>query len=93
MQEVNIVRNVFADRNDVRLSEIGYKDTRSYFSVLYENKVTKWVCRFYFNSANNKFITLPSENGKDTRIDIDSINELYKYKKEINESLDRRISK
>lgn len=90
LQAFYIVRSLFAHREDVKLCDIGYKDTRIYFNVIYENKVTRWICRFYFNGTN-KFFTLPLENGKDQRIDISSIDELYKYRQELNESLSRRI--
>ncbi|PAF47090.1 hypothetical protein BKH46_05065 [Helicobacter sp. 12S02634-8] len=90
LQAFYIVRSFFADREDIKISDIGYKDTLSYFGVLYQDKVTKWLCRFFLNGSK-KFFTLPGENGKDHRINIESIDEIYNYKKEINEALDKRL--
>lgn len=88
LQAFYIVRGIFAERGDIALERISYKDTRSYFNVLFDNKVTKWICRFYFDGTK-KFFTIMLESEK--RIDINSISEIYKYKKDLNEALDRRI--
>lgn len=39
--------------------EITWKDTESYFSVLYQEKVNRWLFRYYDKS--NPYITLPIE--------------------------------
>lgn len=56
-----------------------YKDTISYFGILYENKVTKWICRIYLKE-NVSFVVIPDENKTEIRYEIQSPNDLYKLK-------------
>ena len=49
------------------INDITYKDNERYMAILYKNKTTKWVCRFYFNGSN-KYITLPNENKKEIEV-------------------------
>ncbi len=69
-------------------NKIACKDTISYFGVLYDNKTTKWICRFYFKE-NVKFITISDDNKNEVRYDIKSINDIYKYKQELTNSLSK----
>lgn len=75
----------------IDLERITYKDTLNYFSVTIDDKVTKWICRLYFNGAT-KFIKFPevdNEGFKDrgAKISINSINDLYSFKDKIVESI------
>ncbi|MGX3097454.1 type I restriction endonuclease [Helicobacter sp. 23-1046] len=88
LQAFYIVKGIFAERGDIALEQISYKDTRSYFGVLFDNKVTKWICRFYLDGGK-KYLVVSLESEK--RININHIDEIYKYKKELNEALDRRM--
>lgn len=56
-----------------------YKDTYSYFGILYENKVTKWICRVYLKE-NVKFVIIPDENKNEIRYEINDIIDIYKLK-------------
>lgn len=69
-------------------NKISYKDTSSYFGVLYENKVTKWICRFYFKEFV-KYIIISDNDKNEIRHDIESINDIYKYKNELLDSLNK----
>lgn len=40
--------------------EIEYKDTESYFGVLYQGKVNRWIVRFY-DKKNSAYIMVPIE--------------------------------
>lgn len=62
--------------------KIYYKDTFTYFGILYDNKVTKWICRMYLKE-NSKYIVIPDVDKKEIRFDINSISDLYKLKKEL----------
>jgi len=55
--------------------------------VLYENKVTKWICRFYFNDKSGKKYILLND---DTGFNIDCLEDIYNHKQELNAALDRR---
>lgn len=63
----------------VKPSSLYYKDTYSYFGVLYENKVTKWICRIYLKE-NVRFIVIPDENKQEIRYELIDITDIYKYR-------------
>lgn len=83
-----IVKNLLKDV--VPMNEITYKDNERYMAILHKNKTTRWICRLYFNSAK-KFITIPDENKKDVRFDIESVYDIEKYKDKLSESLKRYL--
>lgn len=71
------------------IDKITYKDTLSYFNILFEDNTRKWICRLYFNSQN-KYISFPVlENGertlKEEKISLCSIYEITKHKNRIEE--------
>ena len=76
----------------MELDRITYRDTLNYFSVTIDDKVTKWICRLYFNSST-KFIRFPEldEEGSKTdrgpKIAINSINDLYNFKDKLIEAV------
>lgn len=76
-----IVKSLF--EGIVPLNDITYKDTENYMGILYKGKVTNWICRLHFNSSN-KYITVPDDNKKPIRIDIDNV---YDIRNSVNELL------
>lgn len=65
--------------------KITYKDSQSYFAILYGTKRTNWICRLVLNE-NKKVLTFP--NGEHFK--IKDINELYEYKEKfIHSSVER----
>ncbi|MDE5859017.1 MAG: type I restriction enzyme HsdR N-terminal domain-containing protein [Oscillospiraceae bacterium] len=83
-----IIKNLLKDV--VPMEEITYKDNERYMAILHKNKTTRWICRLYFNSAK-KFITIPDENKKDVRIDIDTVYDIEKHKDELVTALNRYL--
>lgn len=69
----------------MNLDDISYKDTLSYFGILYQGKVTKWVCRLYFNTSK-KSITFPDG----TNVGIEKLEDLYNLKDEIIKAYESR---
>lgn len=63
-------------------SNLYYKDTYSYFGILYENKVTKWICRVYLKE-NVKFVIIPDESKKEIRYEINNVTDIYNLKDKI----------
>lgn len=57
---------------------IVYRDSQSYFSVLLDDNNRKTVCRLYL-SPNRKQIGLFDESKKETRTEIASLDDIYKY--------------
>ncbi len=73
-------------RSEINLDRITSKDTESYFGVLLDNNVRKWICRF--DLSMTKTLILPTEiKGKYNKYLLESINDLYKYNEEILEIL------
>ena len=85
LQAFYIVKGILAEVVDVNL--IHYKDTTSYLSILFEGKVTKWVCRIMLKRST-KTIVFPNEICAE-KITFKSINDLYKHKGLILESCRR----
>ena len=52
----------------------------------------KWIYRLYFNSSK-KGITIADENKKEVRYYIVNLNDIYKYKNELAEALNRYLEK
>lgn len=67
-------------KEEIDPSRVFYRDNKSYFNVLLDDTIRKWVCRLGFNSTN-KYIQLNDVNR--TFIKIDSVNDILNYKEEI----------
>lgn len=74
LQAYYIIRSILG--SCIPLERITYKDTISYFSVLIDNKVTRWICRIFFKE-NVKYAIIPNEQGN-VRYPLDTIDDLYK---------------
>ena len=83
-----IVKSLSSDIIDS--NRIYYKDTLSYFGIMVDNKVTKWFCRFYFGDKK-KSICIADANKNSQWFEINNINEIYKYKDLIQESIKNHI--
>lgn len=83
-----IIKNLLKDV--VPMGEVTYKDNERYMAILHKNKTTRWICRLFFNSSK-KFITVPDDNKKDVRIDIDSVYDIEKHKDELIAALNRYL--
>ncbi|WP_085524491.1 type I restriction endonuclease [Tuberibacillus sp. Marseille-P3662] len=67
-------------KEHVDTERLYYRDNRSYFNVLLDDNIRRWVCRLGLNS-NNKYIQLNDTNKSQYR--IDSVEDVLKYKDEI----------
>ena len=77
LQAFNIVRAILSE--SINLNKIHYRDTESYFGILYDNNNRKPICRFNMDTKK-KQILIPDENKNFTRYYIDNIIDIYKYK-------------
>lgn len=75
LQAFYIIKSLMGEMID--LDRITYKDTASYFSVLLDGKVTKWICRLYLGQKNSSMVLV--QNGENMKIPLDSINDIYKH--------------
>lgn len=80
LQAFYIVRAIGAEITDIK--NIAYRDTESYFGILYCNNNRKPICRINFDTKQKQLL-LPDENKKFTRYYIDNINDIYKFKEEL----------
>lgn len=80
LESYYVVKSILSEI--VNPNELYYKDTFSYFGILYENKVTKWICRVYLKESI-KYVIIPDENKKDVRYEIENISDIYKLKDEL----------
>lgn len=84
LESYYIVRAILSEFTDP--NQLYYKDTYSYFGILYENKVTKWICRVYLKE-NVKYIIIPNENKNEVRYEINEITDIYKLREKLVERL------
>ena len=80
-----IVKGILAEVADVE--QIFYKDTVNYLSIIYENKVTKWVCRIVLKRSS-KILVFPSDVTNE-KITLNAISDLYKYRELMIKSMQR----
>lgn len=62
----------------VSSERVFYRDNQSYFNILIDDNIRKWVCRLYLNRSNSKSVVLNDENK--TSLPLESISDLMKYK-------------
>ena len=83
-----IVKNILSDV--VGMKDITYKDTASYFNILYQNNTRKWICRIRINS-NGITLIVPDENKKEISHPLDDIYDINKHKDALKDILARYI--
>lgn len=83
-----IIRGLLA--GSVPVEDIVHRDTESYFGILYKDNNRKPICRLNLD-RKNKQLFIPDENKRFTRYIIDSLNDIYKYKDLLIESVKRYI--
>lgn len=81
-----IVKNLLKDI--VFPEDITYKDTASYFNILYQNNTWRWICRLKL-SENRKSLIIPDENKKEQVFQLESLYDIEKYKEQLAEVLKR----
>ena len=74
LQAYYIVKSILCDTAE--LNRITYKDTISYFNVLIDNKVTRWICRIFLKE-NVKYVVIPNEH-ENVKYILENVEDLYK---------------
>lgn len=67
------------------LGRITYKDTLSYFSIILDGKVSRWICRIYLKERK-KYIIINIED-QDVRFEIESVDDIYQYSEQLRKKL------
>ena len=83
-----IVRAILAEITNI--NDITYRDTESYFGILFSDNNRKPICRLNFD-RKIKQLLLPDINKNFSRVYIDNISDIYKYKNEIIEIAKRYL--
>lgn len=74
-----IIKSILRPVIDIK--NITYKDTESYFGILYSNNTRKWICRISLGSK--KTLILPNDDKSKTKFNLESLDDLYSYEKEL----------
>ncbi len=88
IQAYLIVKGILA--GTVELNDIAYRDTESYFGILYKDNNRKPICRINLD-VKNKHIMIPDENKNFTRYNIDTLDDIYTYKNKLIEVAKRYL--
>ncbi len=67
--------------------KVVHKDTESYFGILYDGNIRKWICRLKLE-AQKKTLYLPDG----TKFSLNDVNDLFQYAPQIMESAKRFIA-
>jgi hypothetical protein len=62
--------------------KITFKDTQSYFGILFDNNTWKWICRLKLDGTK-KYLYLPDDNKNSITYQIESVDSIYEYKDRI----------
>lgn len=81
-----IIKNLLKDI--APMEDITYKDTESYFNILYKNNTRKWICRLVLTSTK-KTLILPTETKEIHKFNLESLYQLEDYKEQLIEVLGR----
>ena len=83
------VKNTFNSLPTIKsVQNIIYKDTESYFGILYQDNNRKPICRFNFDTKRMQ-IMIPDENKVFTRYYLESLDDIYTYKDQLIEAVKR----
>lgn len=80
LQAYNIIRAILTE--EIPLEKIFYRDTESYFGILFDDNNRKPICRLNLDTKKRQLL-IPDENKNFTRIYIDNIVDIYKYKQDL----------
>lgn len=73
---VKLILNTIIDQD-----RIFYRDNLSYFNILIDDNIRKWVCRLGLNNPNHKYIQMNDDDK--TVYKINEVSEIANYKNEL----------
>ncbi|MBC5992711.1 type I restriction endonuclease [Pontibacter cellulosilyticus] len=71
-----IIKSILRVKIDA--ARLSYRDTTRYLNILLDDTIRKTVCRLHLNGTK-KYIGLMDEEGKETRFEIENIDDIYRY--------------
>ena len=75
-------------RDSIPTNKLTYKDTESYLGILIDNNTRKWICRLQLHGSQ-KSITFPDETKRGQKHLINNIEDIYGFKKELTDIVDK----
>lgn len=78
-------------RDIVPPNRIAYRDTLSYFGILLDDNNRKWICRMHLGGSK-KYIEIAGDGKTPIRHNIESLDDLYKYKDFLTEAVRRYVN-
>lgn len=75
-------------KDTVDQERVFYRDNKSYFNILLDDSIRKWICRLGFNTSN-KYIKFNDDDR--TTFKIENVSDIVKYKDKIIEVTKRFI--
>ncbi len=84
----SIIKSIL--RNTVSVKRIFYKDTESYFGIMLDNNIRKWICRINIK-AKGMILFLPGEDKSSIRYNLNDLDDLYEYSAQIEEAVKRYL--
>ncbi len=88
IQSYYIIRGLASSITD--LDNVTYRDTESYFGILFQDNNRKPICRLNLDTKRKQLL-IPDENKSFNRYYIESLNDIYNYKDNILESIKRYL--
>lgn len=83
-----IIKSILGEK--VELERITYKDTENYFNILLDGNTRKWICRLRLEGKKHS-IAFPDENKSETKQPLASNNDLFKYREQLIQSLEKYL--
>lgn len=83
-----IVKSILRQRVDS--NRIVYRDAQSYFSIILDDNNRKAICRLYMN-GNKKFIGIFDSARKESKNEITSLDDIYKFSEQLCATLDTYV--
>jgi hypothetical protein len=75
-------------RQKIPVARITYRDAQSYFAIFLDDNNRKAVCRLYLNGGK-KYIGTLDENKKETKNEIQSLDDIFKYSTELLKTIEQ----
>lgn len=72
-------------REVIDSTRITYRDAQSYFAIFADDNNRRPICRLYFNSSVKRISTF-GPNKEETKFDIETLDDIYKYAKQLKDS-------
>lgn len=88
-EEINgfyIVKSIL--RTKIDSNRILYRDSQTYFSVILDDNNRKPLCRLWLNGQSKKYLGLFDKDKKETKVEIASIDDIYKFSNELLATID-----